>query len=67
MPAWDSECEAYLSCTFGCEVWGGNRDAMLSLSPSERYEFLMDTKAARRAGERSDSSLCQTVSIMGVA
>mmetsp|Transcript_97319 Transcript_97319/g.272357 ORF Transcript_97319/g.272357 Transcript_97319/m.272357 type:complete len:236 (-) Transcript_97319:67-774(-) len=45
MPAWDSECEAYLSCTFGCEVWGGNRDAMLSLSPSERYEFLMDTKA----------------------
>lgn len=57
MAAWDSECEAYLSCTFGCDVWGGSRDVMSGLSPPERYEYLMDTKVVRVCVCRSGSWL----------
>eukprot|EP00931_Biecheleriopsis_adriatica_P057162 TRINITY_DN33900_c0_g1_i1.p1 TRINITY_DN33900_c0_g1~~TRINITY_DN33900_c0_g1_i1.p1 ORF type:complete len:228 (-),score=29.66 TRINITY_DN33900_c0_g1_i1:101-784(-) len=45
MASWDPECRAFLCCTFGCDIWGGDSTFCNTASPAELYEYLRDTKA----------------------
>lgn len=45
MNNWDPDCEAYLGCTFGCQVWGGDRSRFQELKGRERYDYLVDSRA----------------------
>mmetsp|Transcript_5814 Transcript_5814/g.11148 ORF Transcript_5814/g.11148 Transcript_5814/m.11148 type:complete len:209 (+) Transcript_5814:54-680(+) len=45
MENWDPSCEAYICCTFGCEVLGGDRTDCLELRGQARFERLVDARA----------------------
>jgi len=65
MDDWDVECEDYLCCTFGCDVYGGNRDVCKNAQGEERYSLLLDTKENTYAAgitqeERCDLEKCHS-------
>eukprot|EP00930_Biecheleria_cincta_P037650 TRINITY_DN25867_c0_g1_i1.p1 TRINITY_DN25867_c0_g1~~TRINITY_DN25867_c0_g1_i1.p1 ORF type:complete len:239 (-),score=27.77 TRINITY_DN25867_c0_g1_i1:127-798(-) len=45
MSDWDSQCESFLCCTFGCDVWGGDSTLCQSAEPTKRREMLAETNA----------------------
>merc|ERR1740123_1072201 len=46
MENWDQDCMDYLSCTYGCAVWGGDRDQLRKMpSGTSRKTFLQDSLA----------------------
>eukprot|EP00403_Amphidinium_massartii_P010401 CAMPEP_0178422350 /NCGR_PEP_ID=MMETSP0689_2-20121128/27127_1 /TAXON_ID=160604 /ORGANISM="Amphidinium massartii, Strain CS-259" /LENGTH=200 /DNA_ID=CAMNT_0020043909 /DNA_START=43 /DNA_END=642 /DNA_ORIENTATION=- len=45
MEDWDEECEDFICCTFGCEVYGSDRSRCLSLTGTARRDFLLETEA----------------------
>lgn len=45
MENWDSDCYNYLTCTYGCEIWGDDRDILRSKPVEERMRFLQDDMA----------------------
>mmetsp|Transcript_37961 Transcript_37961/g.84843 ORF Transcript_37961/g.84843 Transcript_37961/m.84843 type:complete len:204 (-) Transcript_37961:141-752(-) len=46
MADWDPECQSYLCCVFGCEVWGGGSSEICDAAdPVARYSFLQEARA----------------------
>eukprot|EP00930_Biecheleria_cincta_P049634 TRINITY_DN34832_c0_g1_i1.p1 TRINITY_DN34832_c0_g1~~TRINITY_DN34832_c0_g1_i1.p1 ORF type:complete len:249 (+),score=33.90 TRINITY_DN34832_c0_g1_i1:65-748(+) len=45
MDDWDPQCQAFLCCMFGCDVWGGDSTFCLTAQPIKRREMLVETKA----------------------
>jgi len=58
MKDWDPDCRRYLGCTYGCEIWGGSRDALLLLTPEERPTFLLETHANMYAAGITKETRC---------
>jgi hypothetical protein len=58
MKGWDPDCRRYLGCTYGCEIWGEDREALLSLSPEERPDFLLETHANMYAAGITKETRC---------
>lgn len=59
MDPWDQECMAYLSCTYGCEIWGGKRKFLLDVAAEDRYSFLTDSLADMYAAGITQETRCE--------
>merc|ERR1712151_563941 len=58
MKDWDNDCETYFGCIYGCDIWGGSREQVLDLTPSDRYEFLIESKANMYASGVTPGKRC---------
>merc|ERR1712232_437645 len=38
------DCNAYYSCVYGCEVWGGDRSSIQSQKPSDRQTYILNSQ-----------------------
>lgn len=45
MDAWDEDCQAYLCCTFGCAIYGGDRAPCEQATGTDRYTLLAESRA----------------------
>ncbi|CAE8673146.1 unnamed protein product, partial [Polarella glacialis] len=58
MKEWDPQCQEFLCCTFGCEVWGGDRSPCYEVLPEKRYEFLLEATADMYASGLTQETRC---------
>lgn len=42
---WDSSCEQYFCCTFGCDIYGGDRNICTKVAIENRRNLLVETQA----------------------
>lgn len=59
MSEWDSACEDYFCCTFGCDIYGGDRTRCTDIAPSQRRSFLTETIADIMSSGMSQEQRCQ--------
>lgn len=58
MENWDTECESYMCCTFGCDVYGGDRDVCRNAQGEDRFNLLLDTKELLYSADMTQERRC---------